>query len=264
VEHRMIYQALHQGLPSAMGDYGTSLVDAGAEWRGLLRRLQEGAARFLEDHWAPSFRGFRTAQYASYLALFVCLLLALSGDAGLYNVFERPSWYFLVGLASALIQTLFSPKGFAALGSYFLLQTLLGLRFYGRYKKLLQRHAQKFIESLKLELDRMWEEELDSLINHLTEEIRQIEGRVSALSALRGAESEDWFMPFKLLLLAIVLLLPMVPTFWAILDIPKRRFASTKKKIIWFLVVATLPVLGAIFYITLGRRHTHPLQISQS
>jgi hypothetical protein len=69
-------------------------------------------------------------------------------------------------------------------------------------------------------------------------------------------------MPLKMLLVVVVLLLPMVPTFWAILDIPKRRFSSTKKKIIWFLVVAALPFLGAIFYITLARRHTDPVQIS--
>jgi hypothetical protein len=67
-------------------------------------------------------------------------------------------------------------------------------------------------------------------------------------------------MPFKLLLVIIVLGLPLIPTFWAILDIPKRRFSSTKKKIIWFMAVATLPFLGAIFYITFARRHTQPME----
>jgi hypothetical protein len=66
-------------------------------------------------------------------------------------------------------------------------------------------------------------------------------------------------MPFKLLLVIIVLALPLLPTFWAILDIPKRRFATTRKKLMWFFVVATLPFLGAIFYITFGRRHTQPV-----
>jgi hypothetical protein len=65
-------------------------------------------------------------------------------------------------------------------------------------------------------------------------------------------------MPFKILLIVIILLLPMAPTFWAILDIPKRDFSSLKKKVIWFMVVATLPLLGAICYITLERRHTRP------
>lgn len=66
-------------------------------------------------------------------------------------------------------------------------------------------------------------------------------------------------MPSKLLVLAILLIIPIVPTFWAILDIPKRRFSSTRKKVLWFLTVATLPFLGAICYIVLARRHTEPL-----
>ena len=66
-------------------------------------------------------------------------------------------------------------------------------------------------------------------------------------------------MPFKLLLVGVILILPLLPTFWAILDIPKRRFSSYKKKMIWFLVVSTLPLVGAIFYIALARRHTEPV-----
>jgi len=67
-------------------------------------------------------------------------------------------------------------------------------------------------------------------------------------------------MTSRLVLLIILLLLPMVPTFWAILDIPKRRFSSVKKKIIWFLVVSGLPCVGALFYLALERRHTEPLE----
>jgi GTP-binding protein EngB required for normal cell division len=191
VENRMVYQALHRGLPSSMGDYGTNLLDAGAEWNALLQRLQGVAVRSLENHLAPSFRGFRATQYVSYLALVLFLLLAMIGGAGLQDLFERPSWYGLLGLASALIQRLFSPKGFAALGSYMLLQSFLGLRFYRRYKKLLQRHAQRFIESLKLELDRIWEEELNTLIDHLTQTTQQVEERMAALGALRSSGTED-------------------------------------------------------------------------
>jgi hypothetical protein len=69
-------------------------------------------------------------------------------------------------------------------------------------------------------------------------------------------------MPFNLLLMVVLFLLPMVPTFWAIVDIPKRRFGSTRKKVIWFLVVATLPFLGAVFYLAFVRRHTELIESS--
>lgn len=63
-----------------------------------------------------------------------------------------------------------------------------------------------------------------------------------------------------MLIVIVVLALPLIPTFWAILDIPKRSFPSGKKKILWFMVVATLPFIGAVFYIIVGRRGTQPLE----
>ena len=119
------------------------------------------------------------------------MLVALSGDAGLTNLFEHPSWYGLVGLVSALIQTLFSPKGFAALGSFLLLQMLLGFRFYRRYQKLRQRHVRKLVESLMLVLNRMWDEELTTLIDELTQKALQVDGRIAALRALGSSDPED-------------------------------------------------------------------------
>jgi hypothetical protein len=67
------------------------------------------------------------------------------------------------------------------------------------------------------------------------------------------------FSTLNLLIVAVIVILPMIPTFWAILDLPRRRFSSTKYKVIWFAVVATLPCIGAILYIFLARGRTQPL-----
>jgi hypothetical protein len=67
------------------------------------------------------------------------------------------------------------------------------------------------------------------------------------------------FDPLNLLVVIVILILPMVPTFWAIADLPRRRFARLRTKVLWFAVVSTLPCLGATLYILLGRRHTQPL-----
>ena len=191
LENKIIYQSMHQGLPPSIADHCRSFFDANAEWSRFLQRLQNGVTQFLENHWPPPFSGFIAVQYATYLTLLVFLLIAISGDAPLWNLFERPSWFNLAALLLALIRTLFSPQGLAALGSYLLLQVFLGFRFYGRYKKLLQQHAQKFIESLKLELSMIWEEELNILITHLTEAAQQVEGRIEALSALCPSDTKD-------------------------------------------------------------------------
>ena len=61
------------------------------------------------------------------------------------------------------------------------------------------------------------------------------------------------------MILAVIVAVPVIPTFWAIVDVPRRRFSSTKYKVIWFAVVSTLPCLGAALYILLARRHTQAL-----
>ena len=70
-------------------------------------------------------------------------------------------------------------------------------------------------------------------------------------------------MPVKILAAVIVFTLPIAPTFWALLDIPKRSFRSTGRKVAWFLVVSTLPCIGAIIYILIARRDTQPIETAE-
>jgi hypothetical protein len=65
-------------------------------------------------------------------------------------------------------------------------------------------------------------------------------------------------MSMGLPIFIIILILPLVPTFWAILDIPKRRFTTPRKKAIWFFLVSTFPFIGAMIYICFVRRYTQP------
>lgn len=67
------------------------------------------------------------------------------------------------------------------------------------------------------------------------------------------------FNSFNMLILFVILLIPVVPTFWAIVDLPRRRFSRTRWKVIWFALVATLPIFGALLYFALVRRRTEPL-----
>jgi hypothetical protein len=65
----------------------------------------------------------------------------------------------------------------------------------------------------------------------------------------------------ELLVILSLFILPVIPTFWAILDIPRRRFPSRRGKVVWFILVATFPFVGAMFYIIFGRRRTEPMEI---
>lgn len=55
-------------------------------------------------------------------------------------------------------------------------------------------------------------------------------------------------------LMLLMLLLPMVPTFWAIVDIAYRDFGTLKKKVLWGTLIVFVPCLGGLVYLILGRR----------
>ncbi len=65
-------------------------------------------------------------------------------------------------------------------------------------------------------------------------------------------------MVLKILLVIFLFGLPLIPTFWAIQDIPKRRFSSPRRKIAWFVGVSTIPFIGALLYIFFERKKTEP------
>ncbi len=68
-------------------------------------------------------------------------------------------------------------------------------------------------------------------------------------------------MPLKILILTVLFVLPLVPTFWAIQDIPRRRFQTRRQKVTWFLLVSSLPCIGALAYLAFARRRTQPMEL---
>ncbi len=61
-------------------------------------------------------------------------------------------------------------------------------------------------------------------------------------------------MVTKILILAFIFLLPMIPTFWAIVDVANRPFRDFQTKVIWFAIVTLMPVIGALIYFFYGRK----------
>ena len=66
------------------------------------------------------------------------------------------------------------------------------------------------------------------------------------------------------MILAVIVAVPVIPTFWAIVDLPRRRFSSTKYKVIWFAVVSTLPCLGAALYFYLPAAYAGALILTET
>ena len=57
-----------------------------------------------------------------------------------------------------------------------------------------------------------------------------------------------------ILLIILIFLLPMVPTFWAIVDMAHRDFGTLKKKALWGVFVICVPCLRGLVYLIFGRR----------
>jgi len=55
-------------------------------------------------------------------------------------------------------------------------------------------------------------------------------------------------------LILLIFILPIVPTFWAIIDVAYREFASMRTKALWGAFVVFVPCIGGIVYLIVGRR----------
>lgn len=56
----------------------------------------------------------------------------------------------------------------------------------------------------------------------------------------------------------LILLVPMLPTYWSIWHIWNHSFITQEKKILWLVFVVFVPVIGGIIYIFAGRRQAMP------
>lgn len=71
---------------------------------------------------------------------------------------------------------------------------------------------------------------------------------ISDQKTFKAESSFLWGTIMRLAITLLILLLPMVPTFWAIRDVAHRSFDDPQKKMIWLLIIIFLPVLGGLIY----------------
>jgi GTP-binding protein EngB required for normal cell division len=185
IEDRLTRLTLRQNLPSPFQKRSTEIVNVPGSFKDLGERFSNVVALHVLNPALPSFRLFKTLQFFTYLLLFLFLLLVIGGETAWQKVLTNPDGVNILRLLMSGIHTLFSGKGLVALLSYALLNLFFALRFYGRYKKLLRRRAQKIMVSLKVGLREAWEERLDLISDDLNRLRGEIRSQSLALSALR-------------------------------------------------------------------------------
>ena len=87
-------------------------------------------AAYAEEKRRSSLPGFRMAQWVVYTMVTVAFLFSIGGETAWRQLFEMPSLKGVLNLLVAIMDTLFSTKGLAALGSCLIINSAVGLFLY--------------------------------------------------------------------------------------------------------------------------------------
>jgi hypothetical protein len=180
VEEHMGHAILQQNLAPSFLEKLKERLNTKRNLEALGVSFHSAVAAHADESAPPRFWGFRVFQWFVYLVVFVLFLFAIGGENAWQDVLNHPGTVQIMALVLSMIHNLFDAKGLAALGSYALINLFLGFRFYRRYRKVLQRGAQRKEQSLKHVLSRLWEESLDALIRDLRELKNEIQSQVSS------------------------------------------------------------------------------------
>ena len=176
VDEHLAHAVMRRGLSSPFAEKTKHTIQVERRFDSLGEQFLNAVTLHIVEPKLPHFRIFKAFQWSSYLLLLGVLLIAVGGEKAWAHVFEAFGVSSLLQLLISIINTLFSGKGLAALGSYVLLSLFLAFRFYRRYGVLLEKSSQKALETLGKALSKAWIVCLDGILHDmgkLKEETRE-------------------------------------------------------------------------------------------
>jgi GTP-binding protein EngB required for normal cell division len=182
VENQVLRRALQGSVPSSYRDRLRATLGVEKAWEDFSARWKQQTEYRLLKQRAPLFVGFRMGQYLTYLALFVCLLMALTDEAAGRWLLTDPGWAASFQVLFSIVKSLFSMTGLGAVLTFSLIQVFLGALFYKRYETRLEKRVRKTLRSLKRELGRIWAGELDRVGGALKDSWRELASQKKALA----------------------------------------------------------------------------------
>jgi GTPase SAR1 family protein len=191
IGERLQHALLRENLSPAYGERLREIVDAAGTYSLFAERCSQVATLSLAEPSPGSTWGFRAVQYLAYLALLFCLLLAIGAETAWRDFLDHPGGRSLLRLTLSVVQTVFSNKGLAALGSYALLNLFVAFRLHRRYRKSLNRRVAKTMETLKAALLRAWSETLEAMEKRVQELRSDISAEIAELNPGRSAGNAE-------------------------------------------------------------------------
>ncbi len=184
VEEHLNHSVLRQGLPSSFSEKMKKAIHMERRFESLGENFLNAVTLHIVEPPLPAFRLFKSVQWLFYLTLLSLLLIAVGGEKAWLHVLDETGVSSVLQLLISIINTLFSGKGLAALGSYVLLNLFLAFRFYRRYGDLLNKFSQKALDGLKKSLSKAWEDCLNGTLHDLSqirEETRRKTGTIAEM-----------------------------------------------------------------------------------
>jgi hypothetical protein len=188
VGEHLTHSVLRQGLSSSFAEKTERTINRERRFESLGESFLNAVTLHIVEPSLPAFRLFRCFQWISYLVLLGMLLVAVGGEKAWLNVLEAFGVGSVLQLVISLINTLFSGKGLAALGSYVLLNLFLAFRFYRRYGVLLDRSSQKALESLRKDLSRAWSDCLDGILHDLGKLREESREKIATINEIKASK----------------------------------------------------------------------------
>jgi energy-coupling factor transporter ATP-binding protein EcfA2 len=168
VEDRLSHGFLNANLPSSLQSRLEETLCLSRRFENLGERFFQTATAYAAEKRRSPLWGFRFSQWVVYGFILAAFLLSLGGQNAWRHVFLTPSGESLLNLLLAVIGTLFSATGLAALGSFAIINLCVGWAFYRRYRTILLGNTRKHIGRLKEALSHAWESNLTEIISDLT------------------------------------------------------------------------------------------------
>jgi hypothetical protein len=115
-------------------------------------------------------------------------LVAVGGEKAWFHVLETFGVSSVLQLLVSIINTLFSGRGLAALGSYLVLNLFLAFRFYRRYGILLNKSSQKSLVALEQALSKAWSDCLDAILHDLSKLKEEVREKLRMIAEIKASK----------------------------------------------------------------------------
>ncbi len=185
LEDHLTHRFLNENLSLLLQEKLKEVLDISRRFENLGEAFFQSTAAYADEKRRSRLWGFRLLQWIIYGLVLAAFLLSAGGKNAWHHLFVAPSGEAFWHLLLSIIETLFSTTGLAALGSYLIINLIIGFIFYRHYRNILFKNTRKNIGRLKEMLIQVWMESIESMTGDIADFKKELLDRSRELSSLQ-------------------------------------------------------------------------------